>query len=302
MKFVRNLGILVLAVTTLLLTTAFILNNFVYIHKSLTVATESTVLVISPTKDGESHGTGVIFNTKTEDGCPKAFIWTCFHVVAGQVSVETEFDASTNKTKLGMKVKNPKILTKLFNQDPSEIGELTLTAKIVRFSEADDLAILEIEPGFFKHTVDFPRLSGYIPLIGTKIFHVGNFGGACGEKSVCEGITGIRGLDLDNNGKCYDRVGLSLEPGASGGGVFEASTGVCIGLMARRIHETNVTQGLIIPFRSMEKFSDRLNCRWALNRSVRVPENYLNELSDDKWVVPEAVVNILSDKRMSPAD
>lgn len=273
-KTVVGLGILGMSfLAVCLLTTSFILNNFVHINKPLTIASDSTVLVISQANKDKWYGTGVVYRNNN-----KTFVWTCHHVVANNITTERYFDPQSHKEHRRYVANQIAVSVKLFNKQPLEIGKLHLHANIIRFSETDDLALLEIDDSFFKQSVKFPN-SGYKPALGTRIFHVGNFFGPVGERSVSEGVSGVCGFDLDGDGRCYDRVGLVMQPGSSGGGVYETASGKCIGLLARGIDG----QGLIVPFRRMEDFARRLDCEWAL-RNVDISENYLDILTDDKII------------------
>lgn len=289
MKAVSKIVGACVGLSVLILCTAFILNNFIYIHKPLNLAINSTVLITSGDEQrGTLYGTGEIFINNNH-----TFIWTCHHVVENSIRLKVIYDTKLKKYRTDI-VKYPiKISCKLFDGEGHEAGQILLWAKIIRFSAADDLALLEVPHGFLTNSIAFPPVRNYTPLVGSKIFHVGNFGGPDGERSVSEGIYGQCGLDLDNDGHSFDRVGLNFEPGSSGGGVFESGTGNCLGILARRINAHNTNQAYIIPARMVNEFACRLDCEWALYNSVEVPDDYLDVLSDDTIDLPQALINML---------
>lgn len=284
MKVVKNLATLFTSLGILLLVGAFILNNFVYINKPLQIAVNSTPLLHS---ESGGQGSGVIFINGD-----KTFLWTCHHVITSNITLEMNFDGKTSKYSTQVKTKDVKVTSLLFHND-MEVGKLELRAKIIRFSEKDDVALLELPHGYFRQSVTFPTTRKYVPLVGAKLFHVGNFNGTDGEKSVSDGLCGVCGLDVDGNNICYDRVGLNLQPGSSGGGVFEVCDGKCIGLMARSTSNKIFNQGLIVPFRRLQEIATRLDCEWALHRQFAPGPDYLNTLSHDTWDIPEEVQKIL---------
>lgn len=289
MKVVKNFTFLFISLAILLLTGAFILNNFVYINKPVQIAMNSSALIHN---SNNGKGSGAIFINGD-----KTFMWTCFHVLQDNVSLQMKFDGQTLKYITSVETKPVKITSKLFTDEPREVGEITLYANIIRFSEKDDVALLELPHGYFKQSVKFPHNKKYVPLAGTQIFHVGNFSGDWGEKSITQGITGVCGFDLDGNGVIYDRIGLSFEHGSSGGGVFEHNSGNCIGLIARTTNPKICNQGLIIPYRRLCEIATKLDCEWALKRAFIPDRNYLNTLSHDTWDIPEEVRQILRNNR-----
>ncbi len=281
MKVIRTLTLFISSLCVLLLMGALILNNFVYIHKPLQVAADGSVLINPP---NASQGTGVVFINGNH-----TFIWTCHHVISDSIRMEMRYTSKTGKWSTQVLKKQVQVSSTLFSDEPREIGQLILKGDIIRYSEKDDVALLEIPHGFFKQSVKFPQFKNYKPLLGANLFHVGNFQGEHGEKSVSHGIQGVCGFDLDSNGITYDRVGLNLQPGSSGGGVFESASGYCVGLMARSTSRTGYNQGLMVPSRRLHEIAERLSCQWALSNQYEIPDNYLDIWTQDTWEMPEEV-------------
>ena len=286
MKVVKSLAAPFASLVIMLLVGAFILNNFVYIDKPLQVAINATPLIKS---ESGGQGSGVIFINGDH-----TFLWTCHHVVTSNIELNLHYDVKIKKYETTVKLLPIKVSAKLFSNEPREVGEVYLWAKVIRYSAKDDVALLELPHGYFRQSVMFPNKRDYSPLVGMKLFHCGNFNGTDGEKSVSSGICGVLGLDIDTDGITYDRVGLNLQPGSSGGGVFEDS-GYCIGLMARTTctNAKHCNQGLIVPVRRLQEIAQRLECEWALNSSVVIPPNYLDITSHDHVELPEEVLETL---------
>lgn len=264
----------------------FLINNFLYINKPLNINSAATVLISADCAEGTMVGSGVVFRNGD-----RTFVWTCAHVVSKSVDMSLKINV-VNKTANTVFTKTPVgVYSKLF-ADNQECGHVLAWADIVRYSWADDLAILEVrDPKIFQNSVAFPRNLRYTPKTGTKIFHVGNMHGDGGFHSVVEGLYGKQGIVLDD--KIYDRMGMAVQHGSSGGGVFENWDGTCIGIMARILDEKTQHQSYIVPYRRMRSFAERLDCEWALDNRITVPDCYLNDFSDDLIELPLGFIKSL---------
>lgn len=286
MKTVKNLLMVSIVLSVCLLMSVLILNNFIHINKPLQLALNHNVLIHS----APYYGSGVVFKNGNH-----TFVWTCAHVISNNAYAELVYVPQTNKYKIERRVNSVIARAKMFNDTPEEICSVSFTAKIIRFSSDDDLALLElVQNDCFQTSVQFPTNPNYTPFPGMKIFHVGNFSGPPGEYSVSEGIHGITGLNL-GDGKCYDRISTLIEPGSSGGAVYEAYSGRCIGLVARTTSMHYCHQGLIVPYRRMIDFTRRLDCEWAVNKFISVPDDYLTILTDDLWTIPPEIIKLMNE-------
>ena len=262
----------------------FLFDKYFHISPPVTLNLPANVEVHAD----KSVGSGVVYLNQD-----KAFVWTCAHVVANNINTVVCIDFHKNKL-TGTQTKKPlNILVKLFNNDFEEYGEVKVWAKIVRYSYNDDIALLELSRNHVFHKgVDFPKCPNYKVYPGTKIFHIGSMSGEIGHKSMVEGIHGMSGLKLEDHKK-YDRLGMNIQSGSSGGGVFEVNTGLCIGIVARSQDEVSKNQAYMIGWTRMVEFAKRLDCMWALDHRRSVPEDYLDVFSDDVLELPDTILKHL---------
>jgi len=260
--------------------------HFMHLEKPVVANLSSSVNISSI--NGETgqgmYGSGVIFINGD-----KTFVWTCGHVVQNNVISHPSINYKTKKVTFGVQINEIEVHSKLFNKWHQESGDIMIKARPIRYSFKDDLCLLELNNNkIFRNGVDFPTTSSYSPSPGSKVFHIGSMGGPNGFGSVSEGIYGMRGIH--KFGQYLDRVGMGLEGGSSGGGVFEATSGRCVGLMCQKI---NVSQGYIIPFREMFKYCQRMDCVWAMDPTVEVPWNYRAIFTDETANIPAGILKIL---------
>lgn len=248
-------------------------------HLNIPISLNLSTTVQVHTEPG-STGTGIVFIN--ED---KIFVWTCAHVIADSVVCCVKVNLNNGKAEYHCHVKAVQVGLKLFNEDDEEYGEIRVWAKIIRFSTNDDLALLELPKNtLFKNSVKFPLKYTYKMEPGSRIFHIGCMRGDLGHKSISEGIHGLNGLQLEDN-NFYCRLGLGIQPGSSGGGVFDLN-GTCIGIAARSLDRTSFNQCFMIGFARMAQFAQRLDCEWAINNRIKVPTDYLDKITDDKALIP----------------
>ena len=273
MHFLKKILVVNVTLFVFAALTFFLLNHFLYLNKPLNVNLQSSVTIESD----NGSGSGVVFLNKN-----KAFVWTCAHVVSGEVIPQVQFDYKNRSITTNVEVGWLKIKAKLFNDVLDECGFVSIWAKPIRYSEKDDLALLELSDyRIWKNSVEFPQNHKYIPVLGSRIFHIGSMKGFRGFGGTSDGIYGIPGIGLDKDGVIYDKISLNFNFGSSGGGVFESSDAKCIGLIART-HDQTMHQGYIVPVRRMWNFAERLDCTWALDNSITIPSNYHDKFSDDK--------------------
>ncbi len=272
LHWMKNLFATMFVVGVLAVIVFFLCNHFLYLNSPISTNMNACVLIGA---EGAS-GSGVVFRNGE-----RVFIWTCQHVIASNIHHSVKIDMQKKKLDYDRFTTRVHIKSKIFNADLAESGYINIWADVLRFSAEDDLAVLEVlEPRVFKQSVEFPRNKKFIPGIGTQVFHIGSMLGWHGFNGCSDGIMGLPGIDIDESGKVYDKVQCSFHFGSSGGGVFEATSGQCIGLVARSNDRTAMTQGYIIPYRRMVEFAQRLDCTWALS-DHEVPECYKDRLTDD---------------------
>ncbi len=169
-----------------------------------------------------------------------------------------------------------------------KVAETRYLAKILRFSHPEgghDLALLMVyKEDAFKKGAKFTK---DIPKVGDALWHVGSFAGVAkgGRGTLVEGVFKTDELDSP---VVSDQVSLPAMPGCSGGGVFRKSDGACIGLVTEGVAVDVQGTCIICPSRRMFEFAKATKCLWALDSSVKVPE--------DLYEVPVADVPLDPDK------
>ena len=227
-------------------------------------------------KTERGSGSGVIFSReiKSDNGKKNVnFVWTAAHVLEGIRSVRSILDIE-GKTLKKSEFKDVQVVKKLI-EDGTTVGELSMDAVVVKYSDAtdgEDLALLmikkfnfvDVSAKFYKDNKD----SG-LPL-GTQLYHVGSLLGESGANSMTTGIMSQVGrmLALNSSTKVlFDQTTVTAFPGSSGGGVF-LTNGEYIGMLVRGAGETF---NLIVPIRRINKWAKSENILWALDPNVDAP-------------------------------
>lgn len=227
-------------------------------------------------KTERGSGSGVIFSReiKSDNGKKNVnFVWTAAHVLEGIRSVRSILDIE-GKTLKKPEFKDVQVVKKLI-EDGTTVGELSMDAVVVKYSDAtdgEDLALLMIKKfNFVDVSAKFHKdnKDSGLPL-GTQLYHVGSLLGESGANSMTTGIMSQVGrmLALNSSTKVlFDQTTVTAFPGSSGGGVF-LTNGEYIGMLVRGAGETF---NLIVPIRRINKWAKSENILWALDPNVDAP-------------------------------
>jgi len=239
-------------------------------------------------KTERGSGSGVIFSReiKSDDGKKNVnFVWTAAHVLEGIRSVRSILDIE-GKTLKKPEFKDVQVVKKLI-EDGTTVGELSMDAVVVKYSDAtdgEDLALLMIKKfNFVDVSAKFHKdnKDSGLPL-GTQLYHVGSLLGESGANSMTTGIMSQVGrmLALNSSTKVlFDQTTVTAFPGSSGGGVF-LTNGEYIGMLVRGAGETF---NLIVPIRRINKWAKSENILWALDPNVDAPSlEEINKLPKEK--------------------
>ncbi|NJO65779.1 MAG: trypsin-like peptidase domain-containing protein [Richelia sp. RM2_1_2] len=211
-----------------------------------------------------SEGSGVVV-TRQIEGKNVNFVWTAGHVVASAREERSVIDPLSGTSKIIVEFKDVSIIKELV-EDGRRVGEIKMTASVIRYSEADngeDLALLRIcKTDFIKSSAVF-YLDKEIPSIGKELFHVGSLKGQFGSNSLTTGVVSQIGRIL--NKKEFDQTTATAFPGSSGGGVFLQSDARYVGMLVRGAGETF---NLIVPIRRMQSWARSANIEWAIDTSI----------------------------------
>ena len=192
-------------------------------------------------------GSGVLV-TRSFAGIIRTYVWTAAHVVYRLKNVDGTFRNATIYREIRVDG---------VYQDCERVK-----ARVIAYSAEEDLALLEILKDDYPETYT-SFYYGCVPLIGTKLMHVGSVVGL--YNSVSLGI--MSQTDRDIGGKRFDQTTVMGYPGSSGGGVYTLD-GECIGLLTQ-----GVGPGLnfIVPIRRMRAWAKEVGVEWALDHTVPVP-------------------------------
>jgi len=219
---------------------------------------------------GQSQGSGIIVCRALRDGnatVPVNLVWTAAHVVSGLRQVETVIDPKTGRDRKVVSFRDAAIVQE-FREKGRRVGESRLDVKVLKYSKAEDLALLMVrKTGYTAKGVVF-YLDPGIPPIGTDLYHVGSMGGQeLGATSMTQGIVAQIGRVL--GGKTYEQVTCAASGGSSGGGVF-LRDGRCVGILTMGVRGAD-NFNFIVPVRRMLKWGKRTGLLWALDSRIASP-------------------------------
>ena len=237
-----------------------------------------SVTIVSKNRQGGGEGSGVVKTRKLANGDTVNFVWTAAHVVDNLRTTRTVIDAKSGSPKVVVEFDDATVV-KALNEDGRMVGKTEFFAEVVRYSAEQDLALLRVRKrGLIDCTTTFylDKDKGgkpVLPLVGTKLLHVGSLLGQLGSNSMTEGIMSQHGRLF--NKMVFDQTTVTAFPGSSGGGVY-LTDGRCVGLVLRGAGETF---NLICPVRRLEKWAADAGVLWAVDDSVPVPsEDELRKL------------------------
>jgi S1-C subfamily serine protease len=235
-----------------------------------------------------STGSGVAFHHGDN-----VFIWTAAHVLSGTMKVERVTNPLTGDVRQHIWFPDVELRQEVVC-DGRKVGWVTMLAKVLRYSDKHDLAILIPYAKWPSQGVVF---SEDIPTDGEWIFHVGSLLGKRGATSVLTGsvssVGRLRGrvssADFLQEPLVYDQVALPAQPGSSGGGVFTRS-GECIGLVNEFLGVSGAGHShgafLISPTRRMREFATACGCLYAIDTAVPVPKSDEGAVFSDEFIRP----------------
>lgn len=187
----------------------------------------------------DSEGSGVIVRKGDV-----SYVLICGHVVEGARHDGT-FD--------------PVMVIDTFLDERGTLCRNTARAVIVRYSEAEDLALLRIEKLNFSPATTLFYLETNTPPVGTDLIHVGSLQGEEGADSAVTGI--IAALGRERKGKIYDQTSVPAYPGSSGGGIH-LTDGRYVGMIALG---TGPGYNLMIPIRRIHAWAKRAKSEFIFN-------------------------------------
>jgi hypothetical protein len=222
----------------------------------------------------KSEGSGTLF-VRQVDGKKAVFVWTAGHVIQHTRTVEEIIVEGKPAKKITFE--NPKLLRQLKNKDGKRVGEITVDARVVRFSPANknDLALLLVlsEDGFeAEESAEFYPKGGPLPRIGARLHHCGSFLGQDASNSYSAG-------HLSANGRMLFKVDFFQSttpayPGSSGGIVAD-DKGRYVGTLVRGAGETF---NLSVPVARQWKWASANGVEWAMNPKLPITMKEIDAL------------------------
>lgn len=234
-----------------------------------------------------SQGSGVVFNNGLHN-----FVWTCAHVVVTAREQNVVVNTEDNKISINTHFEYVEVKQKFYNEERNESGYYVYWGNVIRYNAQEDIALIQLMNNkVIKGTVRFVNPS-FVVKPWVKVYHIGSHFGWEGHNTCTAGNGDSHGRE--RNDSMFDTVCLNYNRGCSGGGVFEENTGLCIGLMSRTVDmNINLCQGLIIPSRRIHDFCQKLDCLWAYDNKIPVPENTKTKLSNDVLVIPDNILKYM---------
>jgi hypothetical protein len=222
----------------------------------------------------KSEGSGTLF-VRQVDGKKTVFVWTAGHVIQHTRSVEEVIVAGKPVKKISFE--NPKLLRQLKNADGKRVGEITVDARVIRFSAADkhDLALLLVlsDDGFkAEASAEFYPKDGALPRLGARLHHCGSFLGSDASNSYSSG-------HLSANGRMLFKVDFFQSttpayPGSSGGIVAD-DKGRYIGTLVRG---AGSDFNLSVPVSRQWRWSADNGVEWAMNPNLPITMKEIDKL------------------------
>lgn len=207
--------------------------------------------------DGQGHGSGILF---TRDGT--TFIWTAAHV--GEIWVNDDGSYGEVTVLQGNKVGKARIL---------RCGD---------YSQGADVCLLELTEG----DMQGPEIEFYAPFehikLGQEILHCGTPLDKLNMQLVSYGNVSYVGRDFCQPGlvdvpRNLDNIDITGYPGCSGGPVIDRETGGIVGLL---VMGSAPRLAIMEPTRSIYQWALAHDCLWAFNRTVPMPDNRIQWVSD----------------------
>lgn len=217
---------------------------------------------------GNAEGSGIIFTRNDAETNKVNFIWTAAHVVRGLRQQRDVISGDGSKRTI-VEFKDALVVKEII-EDGRRVGQLSLAAEVIRYSDADnghDLALLRLrKKNFISSSARF-YMEKEIPTLGTELYHVGSLLGEMGANSMTSGIYSQVGRLI--NGNYFDQTTVAAFPGSSGGGVF-LKDGRYVGMLVRGAGETF---NLIVPVRRISEWVKTTKMEWATNPDVSMPSD-----------------------------
>lgn len=211
---------------------------------------------------GSSEGSGVIKRCNDD-----IYIVTVAHIVENlrierRKYKEQRMSQAFYSNNLGFR---DAIIIKEIYFNGLSVGRLFLTAKVVRYSDYEDLAILRVvnECPFVKISAVFASPK-YRYLVGSSLWHCGCFYGSQGINSISGGFISYLGRGRI---KKRDQFTSYVAPGSSGGGVYDEK-GMCLGLVVSR---NEPGYNYFIPMRQIYPWAQRVGMEFVFNDDIPIP-------------------------------
>lgn len=268
------------------------------------VSLEQHLLNVSVTLRSESastraEGSGIIKTRIRNLGKPNEevinFVWTAAHVVKNLRKSEKIDDPDTG-TQRSIISFNPARIIQESKEGGRRVGESRMDVRVIRYSESEDLALLEIlKRGFIVDSVKFwhSMKNQKSPPPNTRLLHVGSMGGQeLGANSLTFGRIASIGRILDN--KPFDQTNVTASPGSSGGGMFleynkpeiNGHKGECVGILTMGVRSGGDNFNFIVPMWRIENWAKKAGILWALYDNEKLPSQ---DALDHMAKVPEHI-------------
>ena len=233
-----------------------------------------------------SEGSGVIYS-RDVDGKKVSFVWSAGHVVSRLRTVREVIDPVKGVPRKVIEFKDAKVIREMRNANGRKVGEVTVDAKVIKYSDSEDghdLALFMVRSSDMKafgdESAKFKLDSKPIPL-GTHLFHVWSLLGQLGSNSMTDGIMSQHGRIFKRT--YMDQTTVVAFPGSSGGGVF-LDDGTWVGMIVGGAGEGF---NLTVPARRLVgDFCKKQKILWAVDPKVKVTMADIDKMSVEDVGIP----------------
>lgn len=211
---------------------------------------ESAQRSVGLVDSGHSYGSAFAVQRTNPSDHTRIFLWTAAHVVRGENSVK---------------------IRQIIRNENRKVGESSFSAVVIARDERLDLALLWLDAptGYFE-PVRFEMVAEHV---GDPVYSCGNFGGPMLDGSISTGVISQFGVHINDWpwSEPLDQTTCIVQPGSSGGPLFDAIGGRVVGVVVGSIPGSG-TVNFFVPVRTIRIFAELHKVSFAFS-GVRCPSD-----------------------------
>lgn len=226
-------------------------------------------------KGSNTQGSGTLVVVPI-GGKSYTFVWTCAHVVKDLRQVKEVIAPDGTKRQL-VTFKDAKIVQEQV-EEGRRVGEARMDARVVVYSEKEDLALLRVRKRGFSSVGAVFYTDKTIPAVGSDICHCGSPGGQeiGGAASYTTGVISQVGRTFNEYPGEYDQVDCAAMGGSSGG-MVTLDDGRYVGMISLGVQSGDNFHWMI-PIRRIRAWARKVKVEWALGSGPPPTEDELKAI------------------------